>query len=67
MDKLKSFASLAWYDACIEFLFKLAAKTSEPLLAIGMTPTLIILYSYVQYLVEQKHAICKAYAASRAM
>ncbi len=36
MDKLKSFASLAWYDACIEFLFKLAAKTSEPLLAIGI-------------------------------
>ena len=36
MEKLKSFASLAWYDACIEFLFKLAAKTSEPLLAIGI-------------------------------
>jgi hypothetical protein len=36
MDKLKSFASLAWYDAFIEFLFKLAAKTSEPLLAIGI-------------------------------
>jgi hypothetical protein len=36
MDKLRSFASLAWYDACIEFLFKLAAKTSEPLLAIGI-------------------------------
>jgi hypothetical protein len=28
--------SLAWYDAFIEFLFKLAAKTSEPLLAIGI-------------------------------
>jgi uncharacterized membrane protein len=36
MEKLKSFASLAWYDAFIEFLFKLAAKTSEPLLAIGI-------------------------------
>ncbi len=36
MDRPKSFASLAWYDACIEFLFKLAAKTSEPLLAIGI-------------------------------
>jgi uncharacterized membrane protein len=36
MEKLKSFASLAWYDTCIEFLFKLAAKTSEPLLAIGI-------------------------------
>lgn len=36
MERLRSFASLAWYDACIEFLFKLAAKTSEPLLAIGI-------------------------------
>ena len=36
MERLKSFASLGWYDACIEFLFKLAAKTSEPLLAIGI-------------------------------
>lgn len=36
MDKLHKFASLAWYDACIEFLFKLAAKTSEPLLAVGI-------------------------------
>ncbi len=36
MERLRSFASLAWYDACVEFLFKLAAKTSEPLLAIGI-------------------------------
>lgn len=35
-NKLSSFASLRWYDAFIEFLFKLAAKTSEPLLAIGI-------------------------------
>jgi hypothetical protein len=36
MERLKSFASPEWYDAFIEFLFKLAAKTSEPLLAIGI-------------------------------
>ncbi len=35
-NKLSSFASLKWYDAFIEFLFKLAAKTSEPLLAVGV-------------------------------
>ncbi len=35
-NRLESFASLKWYDAFIEFLFKLAAKTSEPLLAIGI-------------------------------
>jgi DNA-directed RNA polymerase specialized sigma24 family protein len=30
------FASLGWYDQFIEFLFRFAAKTSEPLLAIGI-------------------------------
>lgn len=30
------FVSLAWYDAFIEFLFKFVAKTSEPLLAMGL-------------------------------
>lgn len=34
---MERFLSLAWYDACIEFLFKLAAKTSEPALALGLT------------------------------
>lgn len=35
-ENLKSFASLTWYDACIEFIFRFVAKTSEPLLAIGI-------------------------------
>ena len=34
---VKDFASLAWYDALIEFLFRFVAKTSEPLLAAGLT------------------------------
>lgn len=33
---LQKFASLAWYDAVIEFLFRFVAKTSEPLLAAGI-------------------------------
>jgi len=32
----KAFASLVWYDKCIEFLFSFVAKTSEPLLAAGI-------------------------------
>lgn len=34
--KWQSFASLAWYDGLIEFLFRFVAKTSEPLLAAGI-------------------------------
>jgi hypothetical protein len=34
--RLKSFASLTWYDALIEFIFRFVAKTSEPLLALGI-------------------------------
>jgi hypothetical protein len=37
MDKLKQFTSLAWYDGLIEFGFRFVAKTSEPLLAAGLT------------------------------
>ena len=37
MKKWQSFVSLNWYDNLIEFLFKLVAKTSEPLLAAGLT------------------------------
>jgi hypothetical protein len=37
MDKLKQFAALAWYDGLIEFGFRFVAKTSEPLLAAGLT------------------------------
>ncbi len=33
---LQKFASLVWYDAFIEFLFRFVAKTSEPLLAAGI-------------------------------
>jgi hypothetical protein len=33
---LQQFASLKWYDHAIEFAFRFAAKTSEPLLAIGI-------------------------------
>lgn len=34
---MQRFLSLAWYDAAIEFLFRFVAKTSEPLLAAGLT------------------------------
>lgn len=34
---MQKFLSLDWYDSVIEFLFKLAAKTSEPALALGLT------------------------------
>ncbi len=33
---VKSFTSLAWYDEIIEFVFRFVAKTSEPLLALGL-------------------------------
>ena len=33
---LEKFASLVWYDALIEFVFRFVAKTSEPLLALGV-------------------------------
>jgi hypothetical protein len=36
MNKWQAFTSLAWYDQAIEFVFKLVAKTSEPLLAAGL-------------------------------
>ncbi len=32
----QSFTSLKWYDGFIEFLFRFVAKTSEPLLALGL-------------------------------
>src|SRR6266568_8922268 len=35
-DTLKSFVSLGWYDGLIEFIFRFVAKTSEPLLALGL-------------------------------
>jgi hypothetical protein len=35
-QRLKSFASLTWYDSLIEFIFRFVAKTSEPLLALGI-------------------------------
>ena len=35
-SNLRKFATLAWYDGLIEFLFKFAAKTSELLLAAGL-------------------------------
>jgi len=34
---MKKFVSLEWYDSFIEFLFRFVAKTSEPLLAAGLT------------------------------
>lgn len=34
--RLASFVSLNWYDGFISFLFRFVAKTSEPLLAIGV-------------------------------
>ncbi len=37
MDKWQQFTSLDWYDNFIELLFKFVAKTSEPLLAAGLT------------------------------
>ncbi len=40
-----SFASLHWYDAFIEFLFRFPAKTSEPLLAIGIVYSAAIILS----------------------
>ena len=33
---LEKFVSLVWYDALIEFVFRFVAKTSEPLLALGV-------------------------------
>jgi hypothetical protein len=33
---LQRFSSLRWYDEVIEFLFRFVAKTSEPLLALGL-------------------------------
>lgn len=33
---MQNFLSLAWYDEAIEFLFRFVAKTSEPLLALGL-------------------------------
>ncbi len=33
---IKKFTSLGWYDEVIEFLFRFVAKTSEPLLALGL-------------------------------
>ncbi len=36
MSKFQSFASLTWYDSLIEFIFRFVAKTSEPLLALGL-------------------------------
>src|SRR6266567_358852 len=35
-EKWHSFVSLNWYDGFIEFLFRFVAKTSEPLLALGI-------------------------------
>ena len=32
----QAFASLSWYDGLIEFIFRFVAKTSEPLLALGL-------------------------------
>jgi hypothetical protein len=40
-----AFASLNWYDAFIEFLFRFTAKTSEPLLAIGIIYSAAIILS----------------------
>src|SRR5437867_1922516 len=34
--KWNAFVSLNWYDGLISFLFRFVAKTSEPLLAIGV-------------------------------
>jgi len=34
--KWEKFVSLAWYDGFIEFIFRFVAKTSEPLLALGI-------------------------------
>ena len=36
MNKWQSFVTLRWYDGLIEFLFRFVAKTSEPLLALGL-------------------------------
>jgi len=36
LDKLRSFATLGWYDECIKFIFNFVAKTSEVLLAAGL-------------------------------
>lgn len=33
---MERFLSLTWYDQAIEFLFRFVAKTSEPLLALGL-------------------------------
>jgi hypothetical protein len=35
-SKWSAFVSLNWYDQAIEFLFRFVAKTSEPLLALGI-------------------------------
>src|SRR5215831_13391010 len=36
MNRWQSFVTLRWYDGFIEFLFRFVAKTSEPLLALGL-------------------------------
>lgn len=36
MNRWQSFVSLNWYDGLISFLFRFVAKTSEPLLAVGV-------------------------------
>src|SRR5712691_1911328 len=36
VGKWQGFTSLVWYDGVIEFLFRFVAKTSEPLLAVGL-------------------------------
>src|SRR5712692_7372616 len=35
-SRWQSFVTLHWYDGVIEFLFRFVAKTSEPLLALGL-------------------------------
>src|SRR5258707_10934658 len=37
MSKWNVFVSLTWYDSLIEWVFRFVAKTSEPLLAAGLT------------------------------
>ncbi len=37
MSKWNVFVSLTWYDSFIEWVFRFVAKTSEPLLAAGLT------------------------------
>lgn len=35
-ERFARFVSLNWYDSFLDFIFKFAAKTSEPLLALGL-------------------------------